>query len=567
MQYGVVLTVECALSSATGQPAVLNVNSTFESGITPWIPRFSTISQSAAWSQEDSYSLKVTPDGVSVRGYAESENIPVLPGQSYVAAGYVNMTSSWTGGFSFSVNWFNAGGTYISTSSNDNFSMPSGVSSQSNLFTAPANAYYATLVPTMNGTPPASQVFYVDNTTLSTLPSGYGTWDTAVWNTSTWGPDVLWTDISAYVRSISTDRRFSRDVQVWESGAATVVLDNRDARFSPSNLAGPYVIDGITGVRPWRPIRIRAAWANVTYDVYRGYAIDWQESYVQASPGGGDAIMTVQCQDEFGSLARFGGLAVTPIGAGEMSGQRVHRVLNSAGHTGARAIDVGITTMQATDLSTDTASLLKVVADSEGGGLFVDRAGTVVFERQTALVENGRSRTVQATYGDKLNELPYSGVVPSYDGSLIVNIAAWSRDGGTVQVVTDEPSRALYQDKRQTRSDLMCQTDQQVANVATFYILRYRQPEDRIASVQIKPRGDPARLFPQVLGREVRDLVRAVRRPPGGITITRDCHVAGIAHSITADDWVTAFTLWSATVYRDIGRFDSGTWDTSIFFI
>src|SRR6266704_1725686 len=160
MQYGVVLTVECALSSATGQPAVLNVNSTFESGITPWIPRFSTISQSAAWSQEDSYSLKVTPDGVSVRGYAESENIPVLPGQSYVAAGYVNMTSSWTGGFSFSVNWFNAGGTYISTSSNDNFSMPSGVSSQSNLFTAPANAYYATLVPTMNGTPPASQMCY-----------------------------------------------------------------------------------------------------------------------------------------------------------------------------------------------------------------------------------------------------------------------------------------------------------------------------------------------------------------------------------------------------------------------
>src|SRR6266704_2302177 len=150
MQYGVVLTVECALSSATGQPAVLNVNSTFESGITPWIPRFSTISQSAVWSQDDSY---------------------------------------------------------ISTSSNDNFSMPSGVSSQSNLFTAPANAYYATLVPTMNGTPPASQVFYVDNTTLSTLPSGYGTWDTAVWNTSTWGPDVLWTDISAYVRSISTDRR------------------------------------------------------------------------------------------------------------------------------------------------------------------------------------------------------------------------------------------------------------------------------------------------------------------------------------------------------------------------
>lgn len=403
---------------------------------------------------------------------------------------------------------------------------------------------------------------------LSAATGSYGVWDASLWDSATWGPDVVWTDVSAYVRSITTDRHFSRDVQVWESGTATVELNNSDARFSPSNLTGPYVTAGVTGVRPWRPVRIRAGWAGTTYDVYRGYAVDWQESYVQPFPGGGGAYMTMQCQDEAGSLARFGGLAVTPVGAGEMSGQRVHRVLSNAGHTGARNVDLGVNTMQATDLSSDAITELKIVADSEGGSLFVARDGTVVFERQTALIENTRSNSIQATFGDGGGaELPYASVTPSYSGSLTINIAAWSRVGGGTQTVTDGTSRALYGDKRLPREDLMCETDPQVAALAAYYLMRYSEPEDRIAAITVKPRTSPAALFPQVLGREVRDLVRALRRPPGGITISRDCHIAGIAHQITADDWNTSFALWSATPYQSVGRWDVGTWDSSVWFL
>jgi hypothetical protein len=66
---------------------------------------------------------------------------------------------------------------------------------------------------------------------------------------------------------------------------------------------------GITSIRPWRPLRIRATWGGVTYDLYRGYAVSWKESYDQPSPNGGGAYMTVSCVDEMDALARFGGLA------------------------------------------------------------------------------------------------------------------------------------------------------------------------------------------------------------------------------------------------------------------
>jgi len=402
---------------------------------------------------------------------------------------------------------------------------------------------------------------------LSAATGSYGAWGTAVFGTSTWGPDEIWTDISSYVRTIATTRRLSRDAQSWEAGTATLILDNRDASFTAANLAGPYVTGGVTGIRPWRPIRIRATWAGVTYYLYRGYSTAWNEGYVSPFPNGGDAFVTVPCQDEWAALSRFDGLAQTPVGAGEMTGTRVHRILDNAGHDGTRMVDGGVNTLQATDMSNNATVDMKLTTDSEGGGIYIASDGTVVFERQTALIENTRSSAIQATFGDSTAELGYSAVNPSYDGDLIVNIAAWSAVGGTTQIFTDETSRALYQDKRNTRSDLMCANDGQVQALAAFYVQKFSQPEDRIDSIVIRPRSNPALLFPAVLGREVRDLVRAVRRPPGAITVTRDCHVSGISHVITGDDWVTTFELWSAAVYQSVGRWGSAVWGTATWFL
>lgn len=401
---------------------------------------------------------------------------------------------------------------------------------------------------------------------LSASTGSYGAWDAALWDTATWGPDVVYTDVSAYLRKIGTHRGFGREVQTWEAGTATAALSNRDARFSPTNLSGPYVTAGVTSIRPWRPARLRATYAGTTYDVYTGYITDWIEEYAAAHA---DTVVTVPCVDEFGRLAAVSGVEVTATGAGESSGQRVQRILNAAGHIGPRDIDSGSVTVQATTLASPTVSEMQLVADSEGGALYIGADGTVIFDRQYALLEETRSNTLQATFGDGSgSELPCSNVRVSYAGDLVSNIATFQRVGGAQRTASDATSRALYGDRRASRSDLVAESDTQVQGLADWWVARYKDPELRVVQLQIKPRLSPARLFPEVLGRRVRDLIRVVVRPLGGQTITRDCFIAGISHDISGDDWTTTFDLWSATPYTAFvsSRWNVGTWDGATWF-
>lgn len=403
---------------------------------------------------------------------------------------------------------------------------------------------------------------------LSAATSVYGAWNSGIWDTSLWGPDVVFTDVSSYVRSISTDRGFSRGVQSWQAGTARVVLNNRDGRFSPANLSGPYVSGGITQIRPLRPIRITATYLGVTYPVYRGYVLSWTESWTGGAVGKGDSVTTLACADEFTRLAAVDGMEVSPVGSGEMTGSRVHRVLDAAGHTGDRDIDVGVNTLQATDLSDKTLSELENAMKAEGGALYVDAAGAVVFDQQTALIDNTRSVTSQATFADDGTGLPYADAEVAYDSDLVVNWAAFTPTGGTTQSVFDATSRALYGDRRSTETALICETDGQALALAQWVVQQYKDPEYRFTSITVKPRRAPSTLWPQVLGRLVRDQITVVRNPPGSYAISQTCHIAGVSHAITEDNWVTTWDLWSATAYAAYAgsRWDTGQWDSALWF-
>lgn len=403
---------------------------------------------------------------------------------------------------------------------------------------------------------------------LSASTGTYGLFDSALFDSALFGPDIVWSDISAYARGISSTRKFNRDVQAWSPGTATFVLNNRERYFSPSNLSdsSPFVTGGISQIRPLRPMRWAATYGGVTYYLYTGYATAWEETFV---PGHVDGYVTVPCEDEMAMLSAFDGVEVAAVGGGETSGRRVHRVLDNAGYTGTRSVELGQVTLQPTTLAQNAVSELKLVTDSEGGALFIDADGTVCFEQQYALMENDRSSSIQATFGDGSgSELPCSDIAVAYNGDLVRNIVGFARVGGTAQFADDPSSRQLYRDRRETRTDLLCETDAQALSLAEFFVERFKDPELRVTQIKVKPRADPARLFPQVLGRRVRDLVRVVVRPLGGGTITRDCYIAGISHDVSRDDWVTTFDLASASVYQAYAtsRFDIGRFDTATFF-
>jgi hypothetical protein len=397
---------------------------------------------------------------------------------------------------------------------------------------------------------------------LSAATGTYGVWDSAVWDSATWGPDEVWTDISDWLRRFSTTRKFSREVQAWEAGNASLVLDNLDGRFSMDKADGPYVTNGVTGVRPWRPIRMTATVDGITYPIMRMYAKDWIESYVSAGPGKGDAIVTVPCVDEMSRLAAVNNPATISQGTGELFGARIHRWLDSAAHLGQRDIDEGSVTMQATTLAGNTVTGLRLTADSEGGAVWVEADGTIVGARQYALVEENRAVNSQAIFGDGgAGEIPYSDMSLAAPGDTITNVASYSRAGGTVQVVDDPTSRALYGDRTDPKTDLVCETDEQAKVLAAWKIARCRAPERRVESITVDARRTDVP-WATVLGLRVRDLVTVIRRPPGGHTITQYCHVAGISHKVTPERWSVTFYLSSATVYR---RFAASRWDVGLW--
>lgn len=113
------------------------------------------------------------------------------------------------------------------------------------------------------------------------------------------GPYVAsptWTEVTTYVRQINTQRGRQNELSDFESGNATVVLDNRSRIFDPFYTSGTYY----GKLLPRRQIKIEATISSVVYPVFRGFIEGWPVSITDA---GYDTTVTVQCFDALGLLA------------------------------------------------------------------------------------------------------------------------------------------------------------------------------------------------------------------------------------------------------------------------
>jgi len=112
------------------------------------------------------------------------------------------------------------------------------------------------------------------------------------------GPYVVsptWTNVTSYVREMTTDRGRSDDWGTFD-GSASVVLSNRDRRFDPFNTSGPYY----GKLLPRRQIRITATYGGTTYPIFRGFVAGWPPVWTDA---GKDSTVTLSCFDAMGLLA------------------------------------------------------------------------------------------------------------------------------------------------------------------------------------------------------------------------------------------------------------------------
>ena len=103
---------------------------------------------------------------------------------------------------------------------------------------------------------------------------------------------ITWTDVSAYVRSVSTNRGRSTELDTFQAGSASITLSNADRRFDPEHASGPY----FGSLTPLRPIRIRAQYgAGATTNLFFGWIDQWPQSYNNPT----DATVTITASDAF----------------------------------------------------------------------------------------------------------------------------------------------------------------------------------------------------------------------------------------------------------------------------
>ncbi len=268
--------------------------------------------------------------------------------------------------------------------------------------------------------------------------------------TGTLGTSTVWTALNGYigdtpiVQAVTITRSSTRQqgpLTMYEAGTATIVLANSDGRFSPENLAGPYVVSGQTQVRPMIPIRVRATWGSLAYSLFTGYVRSWTPPTAQLGPDYDYTV--VQATDAFCVLA---GITIPAIGSlagvGELSGARVARILAAAGWyataQGLSDIDPGQSAVQGTTFGATALSLLQLTADSEVADLYTDGAGRVTFRDRHAPLTDPRSTTVQAVFGDladfALWQVQWAGDgVTATPGAQSQQVSGVVTPGGTYQ--------------------------------------------------------------------------------------------------------------------------------------
>lgn len=361
-----------------------------------------------------------------------------------------------------------------------------------------------------------------------------------------------WTDVTDYVISGTIRRGTSQvttPIPAYEAGQLSLILDNSDRRFDPTNLDGPYVTNEVTKVTPMRAIRVSAVWDDVTYPLFRGYIDMWDIAWADPSY----STATVTATDAFKVLANMQRTAGAGVGAGETTGARITRILDGISwSTSLRSISTtaGQITCSATTLADDPLQELLQVARTEIGDLYVDGSGKIVFRSRVDITQSNRSATSQATFGDDgtIAEMPYVGLGISNDDQTFFNEVKITRvDAGVEQTVSDSDSITLYLTKTFESTDVIMDSDAQALTYAQWVLATASEPELRFDSLEIMPADSPGRLYPQAFGRELSDRITIVRRPPGGgHAITRDVYIRGIEHSFAPMSWRTSFTLQKA---------------------
>lgn len=370
-------------------------------------------------------------------------------------------------------------------------------------------------------------------------------------------------DITEYLISASMFHGRSRETDRYDA-RGSFVLDNWDGRFTPGNTSSDYASGGANFVRPRVRINVFADWDGTTYYLHAGRATVWQDNW---DAQGFDPTVTLATTGLISDLARWTGLPVAAVGADELAGDRVSRLLTAASWSGATSLDSGSVRMAATDLAGNGITLIEQVVDAEGGAFWIEPDGTAIFEERSALVTNSRSNSSQVTFSQA--SVFFRDARPTSGEETLYNTVTIGAAGGTDQTVTDATSVSNYGAVSYVRTGLPASSDVDMHAVAEYNLARFKDPDARIAQLTIDPASSPALMWPHALGRRIRDRATITAYVPRSATTeSENVFIEGISHEISQNSWSTSFAFSNATPWDGFASslWDTGEWDDATWF-
>jgi hypothetical protein len=357
-------------------------------------------------------------------------------------------------------------------------------------------------------------------------------------------------DVTDRMVEISVNRGKNRQLDVYDPGLASVVLQNNDRLFDPTYTASPF----FGQIIPKRAIRISSG----DQLQFVGVIDDWNLSY---SPNG-QSLVSVSCSDAFSYFIEQS--ILSPTTAVQSSGARINAVLDLPEvnwPADRRQIDTGAQELVDADIP-DNANVLRYlqqVTASEPGSFFISRQGNAVFEDR-----RNAGATGSVILSDDGTGVPYVGMRIQYGSELLYNEIVVSSPAGTA-IATDPQSQGEFGIFNLTQSDLLINQLADLESLAQFYSNKYARPEYRFESVEILLDELTPTQQQQLIDLELTDVVQ-IKFTPNGIppAIERYAEIIRIDHAITTTSHVISLgfaTLDSALFVLDdpqFGKLDAG---------
>ena len=363
-------------------------------------------------------------------------------------------------------------------------------------------------------------------------------------------------DVSDITLRTSIRRGRNRILNKFEAGSATVILEDTNGDWVPTNTASPYY----SKLLPLRKIRIWADYdsgsGTVRYYLYSGYITSYDTNFQLGVEG--ISSVTLQCVDAFRLFSNVAISTVAGTSAGQFTGARMNNLLDVPSFPSSmREIDTGDSTVQA-DPGTerDLLSALQTIENSEFGGFYIDPEGNAVFLSRDTVAQ--KADGTATNFADDGTGISYQGIDFAYDDTLIFNDVTVNREGGTAQTVQDTSSIETYFIHSGKREGLLVQTDAESLDQATMILQSRKDAVFRIDSIGLNLADDTetARIVAG-LSLDIFDLTNITKSTPGSGSVTLELFVQGIQQDITTNTWTTklftaepiiqAFILDSAT--------------------